>query len=95
MGMDYPVEFADALRDLVRDAQDYGVNAIKMLTTQLCAQVAPEDDTEFGAARKEVLWIIKGLLISIEPIWRKTNGVDAIMVEIDKAIWSAREREKE
>jgi hypothetical protein len=81
--------FERALIKLVNDPRAHAVDMIEALAPQLCIKVAADDDVAFVAARKEVLWIIEGLLLSIEPAWPEHEKIAAVMAKIDAAIWPA------
>ena len=81
--------FERALFRFINDPRAHDVDVIEALAPQLCIKVAADDDVAFVAAREEVLWVIEGLLLSIEPTWRKHEKIDAVMAKIDAAIWPA------
>jgi hypothetical protein len=83
--------FEKMLLDLIRSPSVDSIDVAKALAIALCVKLSPENDSEFAAARKEVLRVIKVMLIAIEPTSHEHETVDSTLDRIDQAIWPAAE----
>jgi len=84
------VSFERALFKLIDDPRAHDVDVVRALAVWLSVKIAVDTEAGFVAAREKVLWIIKGMLLGIEPMRREHEEVDSVIAKIDAAIWPAR-----